>query len=187
VQNFSTKRDPARASAILFEISVCQLLRRNLDVENLQYEPLCEEHPPNLRFQLRGVSFDLQVKQLHNTKNEITKCLFERECRRHLSRLSKPWFINFWVTDHFIRQHLNPFFAYMKRSLDQFSPTMTYDSMLGEPQYRLEQDRRTLVQFSWVCAILGDGRLLNHPWNHRKRDIGDHVNASRPLRKEQDR
>jgi hypothetical protein len=90
------------------------------------------------------------VKQLHNTKNEITKRLFERECRRHLSRLSKPWFINFWVADHFTPQHLNPSFAYLKRSLDQFSPATTHDSALGEPQYRWEQDARTLVQFSFM-------------------------------------
>jgi hypothetical protein len=150
VQNFSTQRDPERASDILFEISIGQLLRRNLDIQDLQYEPRGGAHPPDFRFQLRGISFDLQVKQLHNTKNEMTKRLFERECRRHLSRLAKPWFINFWVADHFTRQHLNPFFAYLKGSLDQFSPATTHDSMLGEPQYRWEQDGRTLVQFSFT-------------------------------------
>jgi len=107
VQNFSSQRDPDKASDILFEISICQLLRRSLDIQDLQYEPLGEEHPPDFRFQLRGVSFDLQVKQLHNIKNEMTKRLFERECRRHLSRLPKPWFINFWVADQFMPQHLN--------------------------------------------------------------------------------
>jgi len=145
VQNFSTQRDPERASDILFEISICQLLRRNLDIQDLQYEPPGEEHPADFWFQLRGVSFDLQMKQLRNTKNEMTKRLFERECRRHLSRLPKPWFIDFWVADHFTRQHLNPFFAYLKGSLDQFSPATTHDSMLGEPRYRWEQDGRTLV------------------------------------------
>lgn len=122
VHNFSTQRDPERASDILFEISICQLLRRNLDVQNLHYEPLSEEQPPDFRLQLHGVSFDLQVKQLHNTKNEMTKRLFERECRGYLSRLPKPWFINFWVADHFTPRHLNPFFADLKRSLDQFHP-----------------------------------------------------------------
>jgi hypothetical protein len=57
---------------------------------------------------------------------------------------------NFWVADHFTRQHLNPFFAYLKRSLDRFSPATTFNSVLGEPQYRWEQDGRTLVQFSFV-------------------------------------
>ena len=150
VQNFSTQRDPERASDILFEISICQLLRRHLDIQDLQYEPPGEAHPPDFRFQLRGVSFDLQVKQLHNTKNEMTKRLFERECRRHLFRLPKPWFINFWIADHFTPQHLNPFFADLKRSLDQFSPVTTHDTVLGEPQYRWPQDGRTLVQFSFT-------------------------------------
>jgi hypothetical protein len=150
LQNFSTQRDPERASDILFEISMCQLLRRNPDVQHLQYEPPREMHPPDFRFLLQGVGFDLQVKQLHNTKNELTKRLFERECRRHLSRLPKPWFINFWVADHFTRQHLNQFFAYLKRSLDQFSPVTTHNSVLGESQYCWEQDGRTLVQFSFV-------------------------------------
>jgi len=119
-------------------------------IQDLQYEPPDEAHPPDFRFQLHGVSFDLQVKQLHNTKNEMTKRLFERECRRHLSRLPKPWFINFWVADHFTRQHLNPFSAYLKGSLEQFSPATMHDSMLGKPQCRWEQDGRTLVQFSFT-------------------------------------
>jgi hypothetical protein len=150
VQNFSAQRDPERASDILFEIAICQLLRRHPDVQHLQYEPPGELHPPDFRFLLHGVGFDLQVKQLHNTTNELTKRLFERECRRHLSRLPKPWLINFCVADHFTRQHLNPFFAYLKRSLDRFSPATTFNSVLGEPQYRWEQDGRTLVQFSFV-------------------------------------
>jgi hypothetical protein len=79
VQNFSTQRDPERASDILFEISICQLLRRNVDVQNLQYEPLGEEHPPDFRFQLHGVSFDLQVKQLHNRHYQDLKCILPHD------------------------------------------------------------------------------------------------------------
>ncbi len=51
VQNFSTQRDPERASDILFEISICQLLRRNPDIQDLQYEPPGDAHPPDFRFQ----------------------------------------------------------------------------------------------------------------------------------------
>lgn len=150
VQNFCTQTDPEKADDFLFEIWLCQMLRCNQDVQALQYEPPGEVHPPDFRFLLHGVSFDLQVKRLHNTKNELTKRLFERECRRHLSRLPKPWLINFWVADHFTRQHLNPFFAYLKQYLVQFSPAKTFNTVLGEPQYRWEQDGRTLVKFSFV-------------------------------------
>ena len=45
LQNFSTQRDPERASDILFEISICQILRRNPDVQNLQHETPGEIHP----------------------------------------------------------------------------------------------------------------------------------------------
>jgi hypothetical protein len=150
VQNFCTQRDPEKASDFLFEIWVCQMLRRNPEVQGLQYEPFETRHPPDFRFLLHSVTFDIQVKRLHNIKNEITKRLFERECGRRLSRLPKPWFINFWVADQFTRQHLNPFFAYVKQSLDQFSPTTTQDSVLGEPQYSWEQDDMTLVKFSFT-------------------------------------
>lgn len=150
VQNFCTQPDPEKASDFLFEIWVCQMLRHNQDVQDLQYEPPDAKHPPDFRFLLQGVNFDMQVKRLHNTKNEITKLLFTRECERHLSSIPKPWFINFWVSDHFTRQHLNPFFVYLKRSLGQFSIVRMFDTLLGEPQYSWEQDGKTLVQFSFM-------------------------------------
>ena len=151
VQNFCTQPDPEKARDFLFEIWICQMLRRNQDVQNLQYEPPGTQHPPDFRFLLHGVGFDMQVKRLHNVTNELTKLLFTRECHRHLSTIPLPWFINFWVADHFTRQHLNPFFAYLKRSIDQFAPVMTFDTLLGEPQYAWEQDGATLVRFSFTA------------------------------------
>jgi hypothetical protein len=40
VQNFSTQHDPERASDILFEISIGQLLRRHPDIQDLQVQIL---------------------------------------------------------------------------------------------------------------------------------------------------
>ncbi len=150
VQNFCTQPDPERARDFLFEIWICQMLRRNQDVQDLQYEPPGEPSPPDFRFLLQGVNFDIQVKRLHNTKNEITRRRFERECRRHLSTVAKPWFINFWVADHFTRQHFNPFFAYLKKSLKQFSAVTMFNTFLGDPQFSWQQDGNTLVQFSFI-------------------------------------
>jgi len=150
VQNFCTQPDPERARDFLFEIWVCQMLRRNQDMQDLQYEPPESKKPPDFRFRLHGVNFDMQVKRLHNVTNEQTKFLFERECRRHLSDMPKPWFINFWVSDHFMPQHLNSFFAYLKRSVDQFSCVTTLKTLLGEPQYSWKQNDETLVQFSFT-------------------------------------
>jgi len=150
VQNFCTQANPERARDFLFEIWICQMLRRNQDVQNLQYEPPETKNPPDFRFLIHGVSFDMQVKRLHNVTNELTKLLFERVCRRHLSDMPKPWFINFWISDNFARQDLNPFFAYLKRSIDQFSPVTTLDTLLGEPQYSWEQNGTTLVRFSFT-------------------------------------
>lgn len=150
VQNFCAQPDPEHACDFLFEIWVCQMLRRNQDIQGLQYEPPDARSSPDFRFFLQGVSFDMQVKRFHNTKNEIIKRLFKRECERHLSIIPKPWFINFWVADHFTRQHLNPFFVYLKQSLEQFSPVMTSNPPLGEPQYSWEYDGRTLIRFSFL-------------------------------------
>lgn len=149
VQNFCTQSDPERACDFLFEIWICQMLRRNQDVQALQYEPPESQNPPDFRFFIHGVSFDLQVKRLHNVTHELTKLLFKRECQRHLSVLAKPWFINFWVSDQFTRQDLNPFFAFLKRSINQFSPVRTLDTLLEEPQYSWKQNGTTLVRFSF--------------------------------------
>ena len=149
VQNFCTQPDPERACDFLFEIWICQMLCRNQDVQDLEYEPPETRKPPDFRFYMHGVSFDLQVKRLHNVTHELTKCLFKRECQRHLSVIAKPWFINFWVSDHFTRQDLNPFFAFLKRSINQFSPVMKLDTLLGEPQYSWEPNGTTLVRFSF--------------------------------------
>lgn len=150
VQKFCTQPDPERARDFLFEIWICQMLRRNQDVQDLQYEPPETKNPPDFRFLLHGVSFDMQVKRLHNVTNEQTKFLFERQCRRHLSDMPKPWFMNFWVSNHFTPQHVNPFFAYLKRSIDKFSPATTLNSLLGEPQYSWEQNGATLMKFSFT-------------------------------------
>jgi len=150
VQNFCTQPDPERARDFLFEIWICQMLRRNQDVQALQYEPPGTTNPPDFRFLLHGVGFNMQVKRLHNVTNELTKLLFERECQKHLSTIPKPWFINFWVSDHFTPQYLNPFFAYLKQSIDQFSSVTTLETLLGEPQYSWEQNGVTLVRFSFT-------------------------------------
>lgn len=112
VQNFCTQPDPERARDFPFEIWICQMLHRNQDVQDLQYEPSDTKCPPDFHFRLHGVNFDIQVKRLHNVTNEQTQVVFKRECQKHLSKVPKPWFINFWVSDDFTRQHLNPFFAY---------------------------------------------------------------------------
>ncbi|MGP0592660.1 hypothetical protein ACTRXD_09005 [Nitrospira sp. T9] len=149
VQKFCTQPDPERACDFLFEIWIFQMLRRNQDVQALQYEPPGSQNPPDFRFFIHGVSFDLQVKRLHNVTHELTKLLFKRECQKHLSVLAKPWFINFWVSDQFTRQDLSPFFAFLKRSINQFSPVMNLDTLLEEPQYSWEQNGTTLVRFSF--------------------------------------
>ena len=149
VKNFCTQTDPERARDFIFEIWICQMLRRNSDVQDLQYEPP-EKYPPDFRFCLHGVNFDLQVKRLHNVTNEQTKVVFERECQKHLAKMPQPCFINFWVSDHFRPQHLNSFFAYLKRSIHQFSCVTTLRTLLGEPNYSWKQNDETLVQFSFT-------------------------------------
>ena len=150
VQNFCTQANPERARDFLFEIWICRMLRRNQDVQDLQYEPPETKNPPDFRFRLHGVNFDMQVKRLHNVTNEQTQFLFKRECQKHLSNMPKPWFINFWVSDHFTPQHLNSFFVYLKRSIDQFHCVTTSETLLGEPQYSWEQNDEALIRFSFT-------------------------------------
>jgi hypothetical protein len=150
VQNFCTQPDPERACDFLFEIWICQMLRRNQDVQDLEYEPPKTQNPPDFRFLINGVSFDMQVKRLHNVTYELTKLLFKRECQKRLFTIPKPWLINFWVSNRFLLQDLNPFFVYLKRFINQFSPVTTLDTHLGEPQYSWEKNGTTLVRFSFI-------------------------------------
>jgi len=89
VQRFCSQADPERARDFRFEIWICQMLPRNHDVQNLQYEPPETRNPPDFRFLIHGVSFDMEVKRLHNVTNELTKLRFKRECQKPLSAMPK--------------------------------------------------------------------------------------------------
>jgi hypothetical protein len=160
VQNFCTQTDPDGAENFLFEIWICRMLLKNWEVQDLQYEPLEENSPPDFRFFFQGVNYDLQVKRLHNVKNEITKRLFILECRKCLASNPKPWLINFSVSDRFSLQDLNPFFSHIKQSLKNFSPARNWKSHLGEPQYSWPTQGEPLATFSFFEKPNGQGGIL---------------------------
>lgn len=146
VANFCSQRDTDQARDFLFEVWVGRMLLNNSRVCNLEYEPKQEEHPPDFRFVIDTTTFDIQVKRLRNTKNEMTKVLFGRVCERRLSRIPKPWFINFWVADEFERRHLNEFFAYLQTGIGTFQTGKDYD---------WPNDGTVLVRFSFMAKNKG--------------------------------
>jgi len=147
VANFCSNHD---ARDTLFEVWIACMLLANKAVNNLVYEPPNEPRPPDFRFSIDGVGFDVQVKRMHNVKNEMTKLLFKRGCGRQLSRIQKPWFINFWVSDEFERKYLNEFFSDIRSNLDSFTPSTDMTAGVQANQYVWERDGKVLVRFSFL-------------------------------------
>lgn len=152
VANFCSNPD---ARDTLFEVWIACMLLANRAVKSLVYEPPNEPRPPDFRFTIDGVGFDIQVKRMHNVKNEMTKLLFERECRRQLSRIQEPWFINFWVSDEFEGRYLNEFFSDVRGNLDSFTPSTDMTVGVQANQYVWKRDGKVLVRFSFLQKSSG--------------------------------
>lgn len=143
VENFCNQNDPDRAWDFLFEIWVCRMLRANSQIQHLSYEPQDVSNPPDFRFVIDNVTFNMEVKRLTNTVNELTKTLFERECRKRLSKIPQPWFINFWISDHFERRHINNFFADVRTTIKNNGYTSNH-------KYGWPTNGQTLVEYLFI-------------------------------------
>ena len=152
VRNFCSQAKSDRARDFLFEAWICLMLHRNHRIKGLVYEPPERiPKPPDFHFELEGVSFDVQVKRLCNIKNEETKQLFGRELRKRLSRIKKPWFINYWVSDEFLRQHINDFLSDLIKSIE----SCTLQDINPANQYYWQRDGCTLVRYSFHAKNSG--------------------------------
>lgn len=149
VANFCNQEDSDRAYDILFEMWICRVLLTNQNIKNLQYEPSDSIHPPDFRFEINQTYFDIQVKRLHNVYNEISKRLFQRECKRRLSKITKSWFINYGISKKFKREHLNPFFQYLKKNINHFVAVPSLSETLKTRPYYWPNDNDKLVSFSF--------------------------------------
>ena len=132
---FSAQNDPDKCRDLLFEMWVYFMLKQNPNVKSLEYEPEDCQCPPDFRFQIDDVHFDLQVKRIHNVINEITKRLFERECSRRLGNFPNPWFINIRLSKQINRQDINIFFEYLRKNMSRFKPSALVESMLHADDY----------------------------------------------------
>lgn len=150
VRNFLTQTDPDRAHDFLFEIWICKMLIM-ASVEGLCYEPAdVSIRPPDFRCCLNGVQFDIQIKRLHNISNEITKRIFQRECRRRLGRYDRSWFINLRISDELKPEHINRFFSYLSQNFLSFKAKTGYRGMLEANDYIWRDSNEPLVSFSFT-------------------------------------
>lgn len=149
IDNFCFQKDSNKAHDILFEVWVCKMLLQNPEIQNLQYEPPNESSPPDFRFQLGGVQFDIQVKRLLNVHNEMTKSSLYDECLKRFEKIPKPWFINYGVSKNFARQDINPFFEYIKKGLNSFEVVPSIDKVPHSPMYSWPDEKNTLVAFTF--------------------------------------
>jgi|GEM_PF-1646869 len=156
IDNFCSQNMPDRARDFLFELSLCGWLLENTEIVELEYEPSGEERPPDFRFKIRDVTFDIQAKRLHQVGNEIIKELFEREVRNRLSRICRPWLISYWVSGDLERCHINHFFEYIRDNIDSFHPALTITEGIRAKQYHWPEEGQLLVRFSFLENPDGD-------------------------------
>lgn len=150
IQNFCYQKDSDRAYDVLFEIWICKLLLNNSKIKNLEYEPPLERRPPDFRFILDNVCFDVQLKRLQNIANELIQRKFEYECRKRLKCISRPLFINYGLSNHFNKEHINPFFQYFNKNFNLFNVVPSVSQISISPQYFWPNNIEKLVGFTLV-------------------------------------
>jgi hypothetical protein len=149
--------DPEQARDHLLEIIVCVKLLDNPDVRDLDYEPKTGSRPPDFRFSVDKVHFDLEVKRLNSTCGEYWTQSFVRQFRKRLEKelgpIQKPWRFHWWASLEIrsrvgARSREDDFLQYLRENIDSFSPSLDPIELGGGP-------RR--CKYRWP---LGDGHPL---------------------------
>ena len=149
IDNFCSQTDAKRARDYLFEASLCGWLLDNIDLVNLEYEPSSETKPPDFRFKIGIVNFDIQIKRVYQIGNEMIQDTFKQELQRRLSSIPKPWFINYWVSSSLKPYHINLFCEFIEKNLNSFCPESSEDDEVNASQYCWQEDGQVLVSFSF--------------------------------------
>ena len=147
VQYFTERKNPDRAFDYLFELWLYNFLQRNPLIDIIDYEPPTEGKRPDFRLVLNGVQFDIQVKRMWTRGSLKFRTRFQKECAMSFSHLKKyPWFINFWLSTSFRKEHVRPFFDHLQHNIRSFSPVQ---SLLEDTRrYQWESQHEVLAQFS---------------------------------------
>lgn len=153
-----TRREE-QALDILFEAWVCQMLRRNPNITDLEYEPDDAANPPDFRFQLEGVRFDVQVKRLYKVGNAPDKEAFQQRFEERAHQIAVPWFLNLWLSDDFQRKDIDGLFYYIKKNLHTFK-TMGWEQALDNFPYGWPAEGEPLARFSFHPA--NDPSKMSH-------------------------
>ncbi len=146
VDNFCNHSNSNQAYDFLFEAYVCHELLKNKKILNLKYEPLVG-NPPDFRFNISDVFFDVQVKMLHNVTNEMVGDVFFKECSKRLSRIPRSLFFHYALGDDFQKKDINLFIKYVEGNIDKFSVFDSIEDTIEGDKYRWPSKDNILVEF----------------------------------------
>ncbi len=152
----SYRKSPDQARDFLFEAWVGWHLARDIRVTQLRYEPPPEEeHPPDFRFMIGEVSFDVEVKRLYNVKNQRLLRVFRQELRTRLFKARKPWIIDLWLSETFEWRHMDGFCRHVIQSADGFETELPEERSPLHWSYKWPEHGRALVRFSFRKREVG--------------------------------
>ena len=160
VQRFCCQTKPDLALDILLEAWVGLMLVRDERVTDLEYEPSSESSPPDFRFVIDGVGFDVQVKRLRKVGNQDAVQTLLREMDVHFATLARPWFIDCWISTALRREHVNPFLKHFKKNLSSFEPGIPDDERGGGGyRYYWPDQKQPLIAFCFYVKNSGENGI----------------------------
>jgi len=118
-----SKQDPSSISDILLEIFIMWKLMNDNRISNLVYEPSDCKNPPDFRFNIDKICYDLEVKYIRPYE-EIR--LFKAECEKFLSNIQKPWYFIYQLRYKFQKYHIDMFISYLKDQINTFQTNTDY-------------------------------------------------------------
>jgi hypothetical protein len=115
--------DPAKGYDFWLEIFIMWKLMNDNRISNLVYEPIEYSDPPDFRFNIDTIRYDLEVKYIRPYEE---RRLFKVKCEKYLSNIQKPWDFFYYLRDNkFRKKHISQFISYLKDQINTFQ-TNTY-------------------------------------------------------------
>jgi hypothetical protein len=158
INNFLSHKKTLQAYTFLYECYICYHLSKNTEINNLVYEPNDSVYPPDFRFNIETITYDLQVKMLTNIDKNQIRLLFSKECQNRLYAIEKPLFFNYALSPSFLPEHINTFFEYIVNNLDSFPVLPSLDSAFSAEKLYWGDESENLVEFSFAYRSADDTR-----------------------------
>jgi hypothetical protein len=143
-QNLLSQQGSDEPLSFLTELAVCRALMNDSDITDLCYEPDIQGKKPDFRFAKSGINFDIQVKRVRNTINEVTREKLCRELDRSLHSVKRAVLLSIWVSDDFPLCRINDCTRDLQKASSLLPALREYSST---PQYQWPESGTPLLQY----------------------------------------